>query len=257
MTSLGDLRLGAQQRADRVNATSIPPSEWNAYIKASAGELYGILCTTYEDYNVKTYQFTLQGGSEAGNRLAVGPGSAVPDFFQPRYLWVVVQGSPQAPFFPVPRLESKMERHLFTYPAIVPIYGAIPSRWDLTGSTIEILPPTVSGNTYRLGYVPTLPPLVQDTDTIDSFWLTVNGWDEYIILDVAAKALIKEESLDTAQMLLQQKMDLRARILNEAKPRDISQPQAIVDMARVRNPWNGWGTGGPGWGGDFGGGGNW
>jgi hypothetical protein len=261
MTTIDDVVLAAQQRADRVNASTIPNSEWLSYANASAGELYGLLCSTYQDYNVKSYDFTLQGGSSAQNSIAVGPSTAVPDFFQPRALWLVIAGSPQTPFMPIPRLESLMERHLFTMPNIVPVYGAIPSRWNLLGSTIEILPPTVGANAYRLWYVPTLPTFKGgDGVPLDPFWMTVNGWHEYLVLDVAAKALIKEESLDTANLLLQLKAALKQRILTEAVPRDISQPQAIVDMSRVRDPWSGWGGGmpGPGWGGgDFGGGGNW
>jgi hypothetical protein len=142
----------------------------------------------------------------------------------------------------------------------VPVYGAIPSRWNLLGSQIEILPPTVGGSSYLLWYVPVLPRLVAPDQTLDPYWLTVNGWEEYVTLDAAAKACIKEESLDTASLLLQQKAALRDRIIKEAMPRDISQPKAIVDMARVRNPWGGWGSGGlpgPGWGADGSGSGCW
>jgi hypothetical protein len=139
----------------------------------------------------------------------------------------------------------------------VPVYGAIPSRWDLLGSRIEVLPPTVAGASYVLWYVPTMPKLINPADTIDQYWLTVNGWDEYVVLDVAAKACIKEESLDTAQLLLMQKKELAARILREAMPRDISQPRSIVDMSRVRNPWGAGGVPGPGGGGDGWGSGCW
>jgi hypothetical protein len=235
----------------------MPTAEWNRLINGSVGELYGVLCQTYEDYNVKQYAFTLVGGAN-GNQLQVGPNTAVPDFWLPRAVWLQIQGSSN-PYVTIPRLTSLMERNLYTFPNIVPIYGAIPSCWNILGSTIEILPPSVAGASYVVWYVPACPVLVNDTDTIDALWLTVNGWQEYVVLDAAAKALIKEESLDTASLLLQAKKELRARILSEAKPRDISQPQAIVDMQRVRNLWPGGVPGAaPGWGGgDFGGGGCW
>ena len=254
MTSLDDMVLAAQQRADRVNASTITQAEWYSMVNASAQELYGVLTSTYEDYNVKQYPVTLAGGNQAGNSFAVGPQTAVPDFFQPRAMWLQLANAP-TPYVTIPRLESLQERNLFTQPAIVPIYGSIPSRWNLLGSQIEILPPNVAGNTYVLWYVPRLPKLVNGTDTIDQYWLTVNGWDEFIVLDVAAKALIKEESLDTAQLCLMQKKELRDRILREAMPRDISQPRSIVDMARIRNPFSAFGGGGngPGWGSDGGG----
>ncbi len=251
MTAASDLILASQQRCDRVNATTITPAEWLSMLNASLQELYGVLTSTYQDYNVKQYPFTLVGGSQANNSFNVGPNTGVPDFFQPRAMWLIVNGSSQP--YTIPRLESLNERNLFTFPNIVPVYGAIPSRWNLLGSQIEILPPNVGGNSYVLWYVPTLPQLVNLTDTVDQYWLTINGWQEYAVLDVAAKACIKEESLDTASLLLAQKRETRERILHEAAPRDVSQPQAIVDMNRVRNPWGGWGgagqPGGSGWGG--------
>jgi hypothetical protein len=254
----GDVILAAQQRSDRPAAGTITPAEWLAMLNASLQELYGILTSTYQDYNCKSYAFTLVGGSQANNSLVVGSGSAVPDFFQPRAMWLQLGNAP-SPYATIPRLESLNERNLFTFPNIVPVYGAIPSRWNLLGSTIEILPPNVGGASYVLWYVPTLPTFSTATsgagtgDQIDAYWLTINGWQEFAVVDVAIKALIKEESLETAQLLMVQKRDLKTRILQEAAPRDVSQPQAIVDMARVRNPWNGWGGGGmpgPNWGGD-------
>jgi hypothetical protein len=252
MTALADLVLAAQQRCDRVNATTITTAEWYSYVNASVQELYGALTSTYEDYNVKSYAVTLVGGAQGLNQFQVGPGSGVPDFFQPRAFWLQIGGSP-TPYVTIPRLESFAERNIYTFPSIIPVYGAIPSRWNLMGSTIEVLPPSVAGSSYVLWYVPTMPQLVNPTDTIDQYWLTVNGWSEYVVLDVAAKACIKEESLDTAQLLLMQKKDVAARIMRESMPRDISQPKAIVDMARVRNPWGGWTSGGiagGGWGND-------
>jgi hypothetical protein len=239
-----------------VNATTIQTSDWNRWVNESVGELYGLLCQTYEDYNVSTYTFTLAGGV-GGNQLTVGPGTAVPQFSQPRALWMQIQSSVQ-PYVTIPRLTSLMERNLYTFPNIVPVYGAIPSAWNLVGNTLEVLPPTVAGATYALLYVPVAPTLTQDTDTIDAFWLSINSWHHYVILDVAIKALIKEESLDTAQMLQGRKTAMGQRVLAEAKPRDVSQPQSIVDMSRVRNLWPGGVPGAaPGWGGDWGGGGQW
>ena len=252
MTALSDLILAAQQRCDRVNASTISTSEWTSYVNGSVQELYGLLTSTYEDYNVKSYAFTLAGGQQSGNSLNVGPGTAVPDFFQPRAFWLQIGGSP-TPFVTIPRLESFQERNLFVFPTIVPVYGAIPSRWNILGNQIEVLPPTVGSASYVLWYVPTMPTLVNQGDTIDAQWLTINGWQEYVVLDVAVKALCKEESFEAAQVFLSQKQALGARILREAMPRDISQPKSIVDMSRVRNPWGGWGAGGmpgPGWGSD-------
>ena len=240
MSSLADLTLAAQQRCDRVNATTISTAEWYSMVNASVQELYAKLTSTNEDYNVQSYAFTLPGNGQ--NSIQVGPGTGVPNFFHPRALWGQFGVGSPSQYVTIPRLESFLERNFFTYPAIVPVYGAVASRWNLIGNMIEILPPGVSGASYLLWYVPTMPVLVNPTDTIDAYWLTVNGWQEYVIYDVAMKSLLKEESLDAAQIMNQLKNEIGMRILTEAKPRDISQPKSIVDMQRVRNPWGGWGA---------------
>lgn len=228
-------------------------AEWNGLINEGIGELYGTLCQTYEDYNVKFVTFTLTGGSLTNNQLLVGPGqSTAQDFWQPRFVWLQVNNSPQ-PYVTLPRIQL-IEQNLYTFPNIVPIYGAIPSGWNIVGNVIQIIPAMAPANTYQMGYVPAAPVLVNDTDTIDAFWLTVNGWQKYAIRYAAIEALLQEESGETAAPHQQKLQELKTRILMEAKPRDISQPQSIVDMQRVRNLWpTGLAGSAPGWGGDWGG----
>lgn len=251
MSSLASLSTWAQQRADRSNF-AYQTGEVTALINSSVQELYALLTSTYEDYNCKRYQFTLAGGDPPGNVLLVGPGTSVPDFLFLRALWWQAQSGPGIRYLPITRLASMLERARYVGPSISLYYGQVPRVFDLFGQTLEVLPPISSAGTYMLTYVPTMPLLVNPTDTIDQYWLSVLGWDEYVVVDTAAKLLIKEESLDTANLLLQQKAALRARILTEAKPRDDSQPGQIADVEGARRNFGtmGWGSGGAGpWGG--------
>lgn len=255
MTTLADLTLAAQLKADRVNGPW-PVTDWYSWVNESAQELYGILTSTHEDYNVKPYSFSMPGGSETGNQIQLGPGSSVPDFFQPRLLEMQIQAP--TPYVVIPRLNSLQEIDLYTYPQIVPVYGTIPSGWYLVGATLGIVPPAASGANYRLRYIPQLPKLIAPTDSLDAFWLTLNGWDSYVACGAAREAARREESYELVQSLEMKMSEIRTRILLEAKPRDVSQPAGIVDMQRVRNnaglgyP----GNLGYGWGRDSGGG-NW
>lgn len=257
---LSDLITAGLDRADR-SAASFAQTTLVSYANASLGRLYGKLCSTYEDYNVTQVTFALPGGSVTGNQVTIGPnGTVATDFFQPRALWLQIGNSP-APFVTIPRLTSLAERNLYTYPQIVPVYGAIPSCWNLLGATLEVLPSNVAGATYVLSYVPILPTFAYG-GAIDGPWLTVNGWQEFAVWDIAAKLLFKEESHDSFDRATAQANAMLQAVSIEAKPRDVSQPQSIADMNRVRNPWGGWGGGaglpGQGWGGDgFGGGGIW
>src|SRR5262249_31311183 len=71
--TLGQIRLAAQQRADRVNSNFVTKPEWDSYINQSMFELYDLLVTLYEDYFIAppiqfvadgtTYLYPLPNGS--------------------------------------------------------------------------------------------------------------------------------------------------------------------------------------------------
>jgi hypothetical protein len=255
MPSLADLRFAAQSVADRINASTITPAEWNLWVNDGAQELYGILTSTYQDYNCKIFAFTL-AGTASGNSLYVGVGSppagalgpVCPDFFMPRLVGRQVMSNGATPYYAtVPRLNSLFEKNLHVGPAINPLYGQTASYWNLTGNTLALLPPDSAAGNYELYYVPRMPLMINDVDTVDQYWLSVNGWDQYIRKYAAAEALTKEESLETAGYLRQQLSQLKDRILRECAPRDDSQPAKITDVKRVRSNF-GFGNSGDGWG---------
>ena len=245
MPSLADLRFAAQSLADRINGPSAP-AEWARWINSGAQELYGIITSTYQDYNAKQFPFTLAGGA-SGNTLLVGPGQTVGDFFMPRALWRQVMSNGASPYWAtILRLNSLLERNMNIGPTVSPLYGQMPSYWNLVGNSFEVLPPDASAGTYLLTYVPRMPLMTNDTDTIAQYWLSVNAWDEYIVTYAARKSMLKEES--DAGALTQDLMALRERIIRECAPRDDSQPGKIADVKRVQRNY-GFGGGPYGWGG--------
>jgi hypothetical protein len=237
MTALADLRLAAQQRCDRVNSATPSTSEWNSYINGSAAALYRILGQTYEDYNVQQYSFTLVGNA-GGNILQIGPGTPVPAYDKLRHLARVVQnaGASNAPVYaPVIRCDSLMRFDELSAPVLGTYYGAfIAVQYMVLGNTIEIRPAASSAASYLLYYIPAFQKLVNDTDTIDGTWMATNGIDEYIVLDAAAKAMVKEESLDTAALLMQEREAVKTQILAQFAQRDDNMPGRIVDAKRAR-----------------------
>lgn len=249
MTQLSDLILAAQQRADRVNAATITTPEWTSYVNASAAGLYRVLGQTYEDYNVQQYAFTLAGG-QGQNTLQVGTGSAVPQFDKLRHVSRVVippgnLGANAATYAPVLRADSPMEFDQLSAPVLMPYYGGLTQRvkYWLWGNTLEIRPASSAGASYVLWYIPSYQKLVNQTDTIDGTWMATNGIDEYIVVDAAVKALVKEESLDTAQLLMQDRERIKTEILAQFAQRDDGQPGRIVDVKQARDaflvPWLG------------------
>lgn len=228
-TSLLDLRNAAKQRSDRVNATTITNDEWNGYVNGGLAALYRLLTQTYEDYNVQTYSFTLAGA----NILQVGAGSLVPSFDKIRYLSRL---GALATYTPVMRADSPMEFDRLS------AYGNLQRvKYWLYGASLEIRPAASAAGSYVLYFIPSFQKLVNDTDTIDGSWMATNGIEEYAILDAAAKAMVKEESLDTAQLLMADRERVKNEVLQQFAQRDDNQPGRIQDTksARGYGAWDG------------------
>ena len=62
--SLYELRLRAQQTADRVASDFVTTSEWNAFLRLAQYELYDLLITSYEDYFATQQAFITTNGSQ-------------------------------------------------------------------------------------------------------------------------------------------------------------------------------------------------
>lgn len=62
--SLMELRLRAQQAADRVGSQFISTPEWNSFLRLAMYELYDLLIGSYEDYDASTQVFITTNGSQ-------------------------------------------------------------------------------------------------------------------------------------------------------------------------------------------------
>lgn len=89
-------------------------------------------------------------------------------------------------------------------------------------------PYTGSNEALTLSYIPVMPALTQDSDTFDG----INGWEEFIVIDAAIKALIKEES--DVSTLMAQKAAIVRRINECAPNRDAGMPDRVTDIYAVQ-----------------------
>ena len=62
--SLYELRLRAQQTADRVGSQFITTTEWNAFLRIAMYELYDLLIGSYEDYFAQNLVYITTNGSQ-------------------------------------------------------------------------------------------------------------------------------------------------------------------------------------------------
>lgn len=236
-TSLGALRLQAQQRADRVNSGFLTLPEWNLNINQSYAELYDLLITAYEDYYVAPRLTFTTSGTQTDYDLPNGQNYAgAPALYKLYGVDLGLDSSNNA--FMTLRKFDFLQRNQYVFPQLTStILGVFNLQYRMLGERIRFIPLPSAGQPVGLWYFPRLTALLSDTDVMDG----ISGWDEYVIVDAAIKALQKEES--DVSVLMAQKQALIARIQGAAANRDAGAPDTISDVRR-----RGWGDG-EGWGG--------
>lgn len=232
-TTLGNVRLQAQQRCDLVNSTFVTTQEWNTYIDQSYRELYDLLTQKFgDDYFVATpYTYTT-----SSQQLYPLPS----DFYKLLGVEVALNASDPNSWVTLRKFEF-VQRNLWNFPNVYTFYGITNLRYRLNGNNLYIVPIPSSGQTIRIWYIPRPNQLINDTDTLDM----VSGWEEYIIIDACIKAMIKEETDPSAYMA--QKQAVISRIENAAENRDVGEPETVSDSKRRNLAWSdddGWGSGG-------------
>lgn len=249
--SLGELRFRSQQCADRVGSNFVGTAEWNAFIRLAMYELYDLLITTYEDYNIAPYAYINTNATTQRYPLPTGL----------NYLGGVyggASGNPAAKYYKLAGVDlgintsnnawvtinrfDWIDRNAYVYPnSTSTIYGVYNMRYRIMGNDIVFIPTPAGNQQIRLSYAPILSGLLSDTDLTT---IGFSGWLRYVIVRSAKYALDKEEGVDTSKMD-SELMFLKTRIEQSATNRDQGQPDTISET-RKTNVFggNGWGQGG-------------
>jgi len=233
--TLAEIRTQVRQRADMTASQFVTDSELNGWINSSYAELYDLLVTKFgNDYFVELYSFTTTNGTERydlpsnfykllGVDLQLTPGAADDGYITLR------------PF-------TFSERNRYATANAQTWIGVTNLRYRLNGSKLWLTPTPQQSQQLRLWYVPRVSPLANDADVADG----VSGWLEYVIVDVAIKALQKEES--DVSVFLAQKGALIQRIEAAAENRDAGNPATVADVQFTSGAWPyNAGFGGGGW----------
>lgn len=245
--SLGQIRLMAKQRADRVDSQFITTPEWNNYINLAYFELYDLIVTVYEDYFVAPFASFRANGTDFLYPL---PDGIIPFFdnngttFTPKPLYKLLGvdlalNNANNAYVTINKF-NLIDRNRFVYPNTAStIYGVFNLQYRMLGTNqIEFIPTPSGGQTIRLIYVPRLSQLLMDTDVSVA---GISGWMQYVIVRAAKYALDKEES-DTMK-LDEELIFLRKRIEESAMNRDAGQPDSVSDIRSTNGQ-----RGGGGWG---------
>lgn len=258
--NLGYIRYMAQLKSDKLFSQYLTTDEWNFNINQSAYELYDILI----DKNGDDYFFSppLIISLTAIGYFPIPDGSNYP-----------ILGVASPALYKVNGVDVNANGGILTNACWVPLARANwidRDRWTgfagqtgflsgynqmsyrPMGNNIYIFPPNMT-QTLRLWYVPMLTQMLLDTDMLP---FSISGWSEYVIVDAAMKAMVKEESSQKYAMLQSVKNSLIERISTIAANRDVGQSNSISNTRNtVGDPGfsNFGGMGGFSGGGGFGG----
>lgn len=238
--NLAQIRLASQQRANLEKSNFITPSEWNFMINQSLKELFDLLVSKYgNDYYSQAVSFVTDGQTflyplPDGQTNFITNGTPAMPFL--KLLGVDLALSNTLDSFVTIRSFSFQDRNRYAVPNYQSFYGVTNLRYRLNNNALWLTPVPVANQTIQLWYIPRSIELYVDSDISDGY----GGWLEYVIVDAAIKAQVKQE-LDATQLGMQ-KAALVQRIEWSAENRDAGNP-AIVTDAQCADMWQ---TGGNG-----------
>lgn len=239
--SLFELRLRAQQTADRVESQFVVTSEWNAFLRIAMYELYDLLVDSYEDLFASSQVFIQTNGTTQNYPLPDGVTnylggnyngvSGVPAlaFYKSAGLDLNVNTSTVSPAWVTLRKFNFIDRNKYVYPnSTSTIYGVYNQAYRYMGNFINFIPTPAGNQIIRIWYTPKLPSLLADTDVST---LGYSGWLRYPIVRAAKYALDKEEGSDTSK-LDAEILFLKTRIEQASQNRDAGVPDTISETRR-------------------------
>ncbi len=209
LVSRETLRTQAKERSDMLKSRFISDDEWNRYLNLSAAELYDLMVATAEDYYTIPATLTVNGTDDTFD-LPADCYKLVGIDYRLNSLWTP--------------MEKFMFRDRILYQQ--PYYDYV--RYRPMGNNTVMFNPRPPAQDMTLWYVPTCPLMTTDADTFDG----INGFEEYIIVNSAIKALVKEESDPSA--LMAELAQIKQRIIDMAPNRDEGMPEKVTDVVGTR-----------------------
>lgn len=208
--TVADLILGARQRADMVNTQFVTDAEILKLVDSSYRKMYNDITNCFENYYVSEVNITLVPGQRDYDLPA--------DFLKLLGIDIVSGGKN----FTMQPWSLNERNRLLTG------WVSRPIRYIMKGSKISFVPVASSADIITMFYVPS-PAEITIGDSVEVF----NGYDEFVMVDVAIMLKQKEES--DCQILLIQKAELRKMIMENLEGRDAGFPQKMTDMARIND----------------------
>jgi hypothetical protein len=157
----------------------IPPEELTSNINGSIAEWVDeVRGTTWNGtYSRASYSFNTTNGRQTYQLPA--------DFLSLLSVDVFITGG--SPVISATAYQEEQRNAFRNYPVMFGWGSSRPVHYQLQGGSISFIPVPQGAYRVTLNYVPTAPQLSDPDDFIDS----INGWEEFIVLDAAIKCLGK------------------------------------------------------------------
>lgn len=224
LVSLATLRGRAQYASDMENDPNISNTIWGMFLNYGAQRLHDILVNKGgEEYAISSGTINITNGTNTYDLPA--------DFYRMKGIDV----SNGARTYTLRRFQFR-EREKYNWATInwgghggVPVYM-------LQGHQVRFQPMPSINTTATIWYVPTMQVLVHGTGSWTSAALVndddciddVNGYAEYIVLEAAIRAMIKQDRDPSG--LIAQRDEVKAWIESSAAQRDSNDPMYIGEV---------------------------
>lgn len=202
------IRTKIRQRTNKEKSQFVTDTEIDGLMEESLANLHSLLVLQNENYKISSTTITTVAGT-ADYALPA-------DFFKLRGVDALdsTYGS-----YPLKQLNWE-DRHISTtiYPGNINLIG-----YTFYNNNLRLLPTPQDVKNITVYYIPAAPVYVSDATTIDG----VNGWETYIVYDVASTILMKEEK-DPSGMLAKKAQAL-INIKQQISNRDYENPVTVAD----------------------------
>lgn len=220
-TTLATIITGVRARTNMENNQFVTDAELTTEINKSLAQLDMILVSKFDDYKLTS---TILSAAAATGYIALPS-----DFLKLRGVDVQINASDPDGYLEVRKYSFQHRiRKPYLMNSAPAGYSPGAISYRLQGANIAIEPIALATQwSYRIWYTPDYVPLVNTTDTLQSY-MDSQAWYEYAVVDCGIKVLAKQD-LDPSTFMAQ-KAELHDMILKLSAPnRDAGEPVAMVD----------------------------